>query len=92
MPSNVLYLAVLPLVHISNTPYSGFGITEQTLTLFPDKGFATVFFPDEVDTYISMFELRANKYLTGGHVTGYEFQKETTEDGRVIVRVIQNVA
>ena len=89
MRSSVLYLAVLPLVHIST--YTGFGTTEQTLTLFPDRNFATEFFPDEVDSYISMFHKRANDYLTGGHVTGYDFYKEPTEDGRFIVRVVQNV-
>lgn len=68
-----------------------FGATEQTLTLFPDKNFATEFFPDDVQVYIDMFEVRANKYLVGGHVTKYEFEKEPTEDGLVIVRVTQHV-
>ena len=89
--SNELFLAVLPLIHVSTTAYFGYGLTEQTLTLFPDKKFATVFFPDEVDSYILAFESRAQKYLTGGHVTGYEFHKQPTEDGRVIVRVVQYV-
>ena len=91
MPSNELYLAVLPLVHITTNQVLGYGLTEQVLTLFPDKSFATEFFPDEVDTYILGFESRANKYLTGGHVTGYEFHKEQTDNGRVIVRVLQEV-
>jgi len=83
--SNELYLAVLPLVH------TGSGLTEQTLTLFPDRDFATEFFPDEVETYMSMFEARANRYLRGGHVLNYEVHPEPTADGRVIVKVVQNV-
>ena len=87
MAKNILYLTVLPLVHMGRE----FWLTEQTLTLFPDKNFATEFFKDEVDSYIKTFEWRANKYLTGGHVINYEFETvETTED-RVIVRVTQNV-
>ena len=90
--SNELFLAVLPLIHISNTPYMGYGLTEQTLTLFPDKKFATQFFLDEVDNYILAFESRAQKYLTGGHVTRYVVSKEPTGDGRWIVRVVQHVS
>lgn len=88
---NELFLAVLPLIHISNTAYLGFGLTEQTLTLFPDRRFATVFFPDEVDSYISTFKSRAEKYLAGGHVVGYDILKEPTEDGRIVVKVVQRV-
>ncbi len=90
MPSNELYLVVLPLIHISNTPYLGFGLTEQALTLLPDRKLATEFQPGEVQAYIDTFEARA-KHLTGGHVTGYSVQQEPTSDGRVVVRVIQNV-
>ncbi len=86
MPTNELYFVVLPLIHL------GTGLTEQTLTLLPDKTFASEFYEDEVQAYIAMFENRANKYLSGGHVTGYSLQKEATEDGRFIVRVTQNVA
>ena len=88
MPVNELYLVVLPMVHMGET---NFGLTEQVLTLMPDKTFATEFFADEIDTYIDMFSRRANKYLTGGHVTGYELKREKTADGRLIVKVIQNV-
>ncbi|MGH7746548.1 MAG: hypothetical protein ACREQ5_17575, partial [Candidatus Dormibacteria bacterium] len=70
--SNELYLAVLPLIHITPTQSLGFGLTEQALTLFSDKNFATEFFPDEVEGYIATFKSRADMYLTGGHVTGYE--------------------
>lgn len=91
VPSNELFLAVLPLIHVSPNPYFGYGMTEQTLTLFPDRKFATQFFPDEVDNYILAFKSRAQKYLSGGHVTGYDVQKENTNDGRVIVRVVQHV-
>jgi hypothetical protein len=66
-------------------------MTEQTLTLFPDRKFATEFFLDEVDNYILAFESRAQKYLTGGHVTGYAVSKEPTTNGRVVVRVVQRV-
>jgi hypothetical protein len=82
---NELYLVVLPLVHVSS------GLTEQTLTLLPSKDLATEFHPNEVNQYLEMFRDRANKYLIGGHVVGYEFHQETTDDGRVIVRVVQNV-
>jgi hypothetical protein len=91
MPTVELYLAVLPLVHISDMPYTAFGTTEQTITLFPSRAFATEFFKDEVDGYINTFRLRAEKYLVGGHSKGFEFHKEDTDDGRVIVRVTQNV-
>ena len=82
--SNVLYFAVLPMIHL------GDGLAEQVLTMHPDRNFASEFFPDEVDTYIAMF-MRRTKYFTGGHVTGYDCQKEPAENGRVIVRVTQNV-
>jgi hypothetical protein len=86
MASNDLYLVVLPLIHVSS------GLTEQTLTLLPNIDFATEFFPDEVEGYIATFTNRADKYLTGGHVTGYKVKKEPTPDGRrFIVRVVQNV-
>ena len=87
MPSNELYLVVLPLIHVSS------GLTEQALTLLPNRDFATQFSQEEVEGFITMFKSRADKYLTGGHVTGYEIQREPTGDGhRVIVRVIQNVS
>lgn len=84
MPSNVLYLTVLPLIHTSS------GLTEECLTLFGDRSFATQFSPDEVEMYVATFKNR-EKYLVGGHVTGYEVSLESTADGRVIVRVVQNV-
>lgn len=90
--SNELYLMVMPLIHISNLPYTGYGLTEQVLTVFPDRNFATEFLPSEVDGFLETFKSRAKVYLTGGSVTGYDFYKEETEDGRVIVRVVQNVA
>ena len=87
---NVLYLAVLPIIHTSLNQQFGFGLTEEILTLFPDKNFATEFFADEVDGYIDTFNNRT-KYMTGGHVAGWEVHKEPTADGRVIVKVIQHV-
>ena len=89
--SNELFLAVLPLVHITLNQVMGYGLTEQTLTLYPNREFATKFFKDEVQSYIDAFKWRADKYLTGGHVTGYDLTTEDTDDGRVIVRVMQNV-
>jgi hypothetical protein len=93
MRSNELYLAVLPLIHVSANQTLGFGLTEQVLTLFPIKELATEFFPDEVEKYITTFQGRADKYLTGGHVTKYEVRQEPglRGDGRIIVRVIQHV-
>ena len=91
MPSNELYLAVMPLVHITPNQFLGYGLTEQILTLFSDKSLATHFFPDEVDTYISLFRSRAEKYLTGGHVKEWQFSKLQSLDGRVIVKVMQIV-
>ena len=87
-----LYLSVLPLVHITNTPFTRRGLTEQTLTLFPDKNFATEFYPDQVDDYIELFKVNALTYLVGGRITGYDFKKEITEEGLVIVKVIQSAA
>ena len=84
---NELYFAVFPQISLSPT---SFGKTEQVLTLMPDKNFATEFFPDEVDSFIQVFRNRMN-HLVGGHVTGYEFNQESTKDGRVLVRVTQNV-
>jgi hypothetical protein len=89
MPTNELYFAVLPIIHIGPNQY---GLTEQVLTLLPGRNLATEFFADEVDSYILVFERRAEKYLRGEHVTGYKVDKEETKDGRVIVKVIQNVA
>ena len=91
MVSNELYLTSLPLIHVSNVPYVGFGLTETILTLLPDRSFATEFFPDEVEGFIKTFENRL-KYLTGGHVKGYDIHPEQTPDGRVIVRVVQHVS
>jgi hypothetical protein len=87
MPINTLYLAVLPIVHMG----SNFGLTEQVLTAFADKKLATEFFEDEVDLYVNTFSTRADNYLTGGHVIRYEFFKEPTKDGRVVVGVVQHV-
>lgn len=112
---NILYLTVLPIVHIPKPRFkfptgfsqlgspttpgnlSAFAFTddsdraEQIFTLFPDKNLATKFFEDEVHTYAADFKTVADKHLRGGHVIGYEFELERTEDNRYIVRVIQNV-
>lgn len=78
---NRLYLAVMPLVHMDT------GFTEQTLTLFPNQEFATLFSPEEVDTYLDFFKRRAESYLKGGSVISYEFVKEPVE-GTQFVRVV----
>lgn len=88
--ANELYLAVLPLVHFSGH-FAGETI-EQVMTLLPDRDFATEFFPEEVDRYIQTFRSAARQQFTGGHVKSYEFQKHTTDEGRVYVVVTQNVA
>lgn len=85
--TNELYLAVMPLIHMG----SSFGLTEQTLTLFPSREFATLFFADEVVSYEMTFKHRANEYLTGGHVSHYEVEREQVKDGRWIVKVTQHV-
>lgn len=84
---NELYFVVLPMVHVGGQNH---GLTEQVLTLMPDKNFATRFFPDELSQYVVTFKNRLG-LLTGGHVQGYEFHVENEADGRVIVRVVQNV-
>lgn len=84
---NKLYLAVFPQIAVSG---SSFGRTEQILTLVPDKNTATAFFPDEVDTYIRVFRNRES-HLIGGHVIGYELEKEMSNDGRTYIQVKQNV-
>jgi hypothetical protein len=91
MRTNRLYLAVLPLIHVTPVGPFGFGLTEQTLTLFPDRNLATEFFPDEVESYMATVKNRADKYLSGGHVTHYDVSTEATDDGRMIVVVIQHV-
>ena len=86
MQINRLYLAVLPLVHLDT------GFTEQTLTLFPDQTFATLFTPSEVDLYLNMFQRRAESYLKGDNVISYDFAKEdVVGTGRVRVVVTQHV-
>jgi len=91
MLTNELYLVILPLVHITPTTVYGYGLTEETLTILPDRNFATAFFEEEVSTYIDIFRTRAEKYLTGGRVKSYQFSTERVFDGRVIVKVTQVV-
>jgi hypothetical protein len=85
---NVLYFAVFPQIAVSG---SSFGRTEEILTLVPDKNFASAFFPEEVDTFIRVFNNRQT-HLVGGHVTGYEISKEQASGGRFYVRATQHVA
>ena len=85
--TNDLYLVVLPLIHLGQRD---FGLTEETLTLLPDKNFATEFFPNEVEGYVSTFKNRI-QYLIGGHSKNYEVFPERTASGRIIVRVVQYV-
>ncbi len=80
--NNILYLVVLPLINLET------GRVEQTMTLLPDRNFATEFFPEEVDGFVAMFQNRI-KHLVGGHVTGYSLNKQQTPDGRIVVKVEQ---
>jgi len=83
---NNLYLAVIPIVHLT-------GSTEQVMTLFPDSQFATLFHANEVDNYLNFFKNRAENYLKGGNVISYDFQKEEVPGtGMLRVKVIQHVA
>ena len=85
--SNDLYIVLLPLIHLGlPSP----GVTEQFMTMLPDRNLASSFFPDEVETYLLMLKNRA-KHLVGGHVTGYTFEIEPAENERVVIRVIQSV-
>jgi hypothetical protein len=85
--TNTLYLTVLPMIQVDG---QAFGLTQQVLTLMPEKNFASRFFPDEVEAYILTFRNRT-KYLTGGHVKDYALIQEPQPDGRVVVRVEQYV-
>jgi len=85
--SNELYFVVLPLIHFGGQNH---GLTEQVLTLMPDRNFASRFFPEELSGYIATFNNRIG-LLTSGHVKGFEIHPEVEEDGRLIVRVVQNV-
>lgn len=86
----VLYLAVLPLVHILPNHVFGYGLTDEVLTLL-DRANAAEFLPEEVDNFIRAFEWRANKYLVGGEVKGYTLEKVVGPNGRVVVKVTQKV-
>jgi hypothetical protein len=88
MASNELFLCVLPMVHLGA---SQFGLTEQVVTLLPDRQSATEFFPDEVQDYINIFD-RRTQYLIGGHVSGYSFEQVKTNNNRVVVKVYQHVS
>ncbi len=87
MPSNELYLVVLPIIHLTQA----FGLTEQILTLLPGREMATEFYRDEVDGYIATFKNRANQYLIGGHVKRYDAELQDIGDNRVVVKVVQVV-
>lgn len=77
--TNTLYLAVLPFIHISSAPFTSVGQTEQVLTVFPDRDWATKFFADEVDGYMKMFKSRAEKFPSGGHVLGDDLHPIPTD-------------
>ncbi len=83
---NELYLAVLPMIRLGESPYP----VEEVLTLYPDKNFATNFFPDEIGFFLNLIKKRT-QHLMGGHVVRYDFATEQMEDGRQIVRVTQVV-
>lgn len=83
---NELYLAVLPLVRIPDTMYP----VEDVLTLYPNRDFATNFFPDEVDFFVKLMRRRFQNMM-GGHVVNYEIELEPTDDGRTIIKITQIV-
>jgi hypothetical protein len=87
MKSNVLYLVVLPVIHLSS------GLTEQVLTLLPNKEQGTTFLEAQLNDFSSMFLTRANKYLTGDVVTRYECIAEPVPgaENEYLIRVIQHV-
>lgn len=85
MADNVLYLAALPLFYVGPMPRA-----EEAFTLYPERDFATQFFPDELDRYLPKLSgliLQAR----GGRVQGYDIFQEDAGNGRVIVRVVQHV-
>jgi hypothetical protein len=85
MPTNTLYLAVQPLIHLNS------GLTEQVMTVHPNREYATEFSPEEVNDYIQMFDDRANRHLVGGNVTGYRLIQQQLPNGRLVVTVLQDV-
>ena len=90
MEPNVLYAAVLPLIHLGVENPAGHGRTEEVLTLFPSREFATKFFSEEVDGFVATIRNRT-KYLVGSHVKGYTISTEETDDGRFYIMVVQHV-
>ena len=95
MPSNTLYLAVLPLIRVPSPHLGIAGVTsgsvQEFLTLVGERNLATEFFPDELPLYLDTFKASV-RYLTGGHVTGYELVLDAAHDGRMVVKVVQHVA
>ena len=87
MQQNILYLATLPLFHLG----PGIPRAEEVFTLYPDRDFATQFFPDELNRYKDTFKFLVQQ-LKGGHVIGYDFIEEDAGNGRIILQVIQNVS
>src|SRR3989442_15967263 len=83
--NNTLYLVILPLIHLNS------GLTEETLTLLPDRNFATEFFEDEVERFIVMFKDRT-KYLTGGDVIDFKVDPEQIGNNPGIVCGVKNVS
>jgi len=85
MAQNILYLAALPLLNLGPFPR-----VEEWFTLYPDRDFATQFFPDELALYLAKFTSLVQQ-LRGGRVHSYDISTEEAGNGRVIVRVVQNV-
>jgi len=87
MEPNILYLAVLPLISFNALGLLGM---QEVFTLYASKEFATHFFVDE----LGRIEKPIRELLqqrTGGHVVGYDVERETVGDGRIILRVTQHV-
>jgi hypothetical protein len=73
MPANILFLTVLPLIRPSAyrdasgkfTVIPRSNSVEQVLTLYPERNFATEFYPDEVQFYIDALNANIDA-LRGG--------------------------
>ena len=95
MPNNDLYLAVVPLIRVPSPHLGIAGVTpgsvQEFLTLVGDRNLASEFYPDELEHYVETFRAGL-RYLTGGHVTGYDVLPQEQNDGRWIVKVTQYVS
>jgi hypothetical protein len=85
--SNELYMAVLPMVHLGINQY---GLTEQVITLLPDRKQATDFFPMRFRTTSTSSSEEPSTSSVGTSL-GTHLNRSRLTLGRVIVRVYQHV-